>query len=78
VVVVVVVGGGHGGGGQNHHQNHGQHLGETETEWVTPPERTEAFDDSAGIATTIRALTVNAHNTVRVHLTNLRAAPDST
>jgi hypothetical protein len=53
-------------------------LGETETEWVTPPERTEAFDDSAGIATTIRALTVNAHNTVRVHLTNLRAAPDST
>jgi hypothetical protein len=34
-----------------------------------------AFDDSAGIATTIKVLTASAHAAVRVRRTNLRAAP---
>jgi hypothetical protein len=89
VVVVVVVGGGHGGG-HPHHQFHHQQgeiggglpwswdttrPGVEETKETARLERTEAFDESAGIATTIRALAIKAHNAVRAHLTPLRMGP---
>ncbi len=38
-------------------------------------ERTVAFDDSAGIATTITVLTVKAHNAVLTPVTRRRRVP---
>jgi hypothetical protein len=48
---------------------------DTEALATLPPERTVAFEESAGMAKTIRVVTVRAHRTVRARLANARNAP---